>query len=610
MNAGAGAAAPRPPLRRLALLALLAALLLAGAGQALAAQRFEWRDVVQDATLAADGSVTVVDTRTLWTDGDFGEAFICVGHKAAQTVTLLPQTGAVDAGPPARTYSQPCHGGTELVVHQDRRVATRRVRFAYRLDGSTDAYSDVVQWYWNLVQLDHPVILGYRLTVHAPGAMSAPYDAYVQRYANPEKPTVTFSPDRSTLQVAFGRVPSGDGVEVRYLMDPALFTLRGSRPGLHDLLADQTRVAGLQDRRRALDRVRSHWAWGLLPLSLLLWLSSGVWRDYLRYGREPRVPAMRYPFEPPSDLPPAAVAAMRAQSFNASGMGAAFFATIMDLARRGYGSFAPKGRRFEMRLDPARSDAQLEPFERDVLGYLRSAARTHRSGDPDFLEFRELKAYTRQHGQTFVRAWGRKVRRWLEDRRGGPLVSAASRAATRRWSGLAVLSGLVLGGCAVAAGGTARVLLAVGAGLALALAATAAASLPAWRADLASEIYGWQGFRRTLTDYTRMKSAPLDFFRLWDVYYCYAAALGVADRYLKTLERAAPLAGADEASLLARGAWLGASPASGITNLSAMAASVQAMASALASASASASSGGSSAGGGGGGGGGGSSGGR
>ncbi len=607
MSARGGA--PRR-VRRATLAGAAVALALALSSSPASAQRFEWRDVVQDVTLAADGSVRVVDTRTLWTSGDFGEAFICVGHGPRQTVSLLPQSGALGAGPPARAYTQPCKGGTEVVVHQDRRVSSRRVRFAYRLDGSMDAYSDVVQWYWNLVQLDHPLIVGYHLTVHAPGSMASPFDAFVQRYANPERPTVALSADRSTLQVSFQRIPHGDGVEVRYLMDPALFTLHGARPGLQRLLADQLRVAGIERRGRAWQRLRSHWLWGLVPLALLAWLGLGVWRAYVRVGREPAAPSLRHPFEPPSDLPPAAVTALRMQTFNPAAMGPAFYATIMDLARRGYGSFAPKGRRFEMRLDPQRSRSDLEPFERDVLNYLSSAARTHRRGDPDYLEFSELKAYSRQHGQSFVRAWGRNVRGWLEARRGGSLVSAASQAATRRWSALAILVAAVLGAGAFLAGGSARVLLAIGAGLAALLAATAAASLPSWRRDLAAEIYGWQGFKRTLTDYTRMKDAPLDFFGLWDVYYCYAAALGVADRYLKTLARAVPLAGVDEGALLARGGWLGAQPGAGFASLAAMTSTVQSMSSALAAASASASSGGSSAGGGGGGGGGGSSGGR
>ncbi len=585
-------------------------LLLALLASAAFGQTATWHDVVQDVTLQPDGSVVVQDTRTLSTTGDFGEAFICVGHSSSQSVTMLPGTGALGPGPEARAISQPCQGGTEVVVHMSRRISHRRVRFVYRLDGTMQPYSDVVQWYWNLIQLDHPTIEGYRLTVHAPGPMAAPYDAYVHRYNNPEQPTVTLSGDRSTLTVAFDRIPHGDGVEVRYLMDPALFTLRGSRPGMQRLLQDETRVAGLQKKQRSFERLRSHWLWGVLPLGVVLWLGGGIWRDYRRYGREPRVASMKYPFEPPSQAPPATVTAMRMQTFNPSGMGPAFFATIMDLARRGYGSFTPKGRRFEMQLHGEPPGDELEPFERDVLGYLRSAARTHRRGDPDYLEFNELKAYSKRHGQSFVRAWGRKVRDSVEQQRGGPLISEASRRATRRWNTLAVLMAVVLGGGAYLAHGTARGLFIAGAALAAGLVVTAAASLPAWREEVAPEVYAWNGFKRTLTDYTRMKDAPLDFFGLWDVYYCYAAALGVADRYLKTLARAAPLAGADENAMLGRAAWLGAYPGAGITSLASMSAQVQALSSALASASASASSGGSSAGGGGGGGGGGSSGGR
>jgi len=446
--------------------------------------------------------------------------------------------------------------------------------------------------------------------VHAPGPMAAPFDAYVHRYANPEQPTVTLSPDRSRLDVRFDRIPEGDGVEVRYLMDPALFSLNGTRPGLETLLRDETRIAGIQGRERWFHRLRGSPLWALLGLALLLWLGRGILRAYQRWGREPQLPTMKYPFEPPSELPPGAVTAMQMQTFNSSSMGPAFHATIMDLARRGYGTFTPKGRRFEMQLDLERSREGLEPFEGDVLAYLESAAKTHRRGDPDYLEFRELKAYSKSHASTFMKRWAPKVRSWLEERRNGPLVSAESRRAANRWGGSAVLVALACGGGAFVTTDAARVLFIVGAGLALAGAVVAASALPAWREDLAPEIYGWRGFKRTLTDYTRMKDAPLDFFGLWDVYYCYAAALGVADKYLKTLGRAAPLAGADESMMVSRAGWMGAHAGAGLTSLSSLSSSISSMSSALSSASASASSGGSSSGGGGGGGGGGSSGGR
>src|SRR5690606_10742970 len=173
---------------------LASAFVLLGAAQA---QRFEWRDVVQNVTLEPEGTVVIEDTRTLWTDGDFGEAFICLELERNQRVDLLPRSGAVSSGPQATAFTQPCAAGTELVVRNESRISERRVRFVYRLSGTMDFYSDMAQWYWNLVQLDHPPIVGYQLRVEAPGPMSEPFDAYVHRYANPERPFVELSEDRS-----------------------------------------------------------------------------------------------------------------------------------------------------------------------------------------------------------------------------------------------------------------------------------------------------------------------------------------------------------------------------------------------------------------------------
>lgn len=222
-------------------------------GSSWAAARFEWRDVVQQVDIAPDGSVVVRDERTLWTDESFGEAFICVGHDPFVTLTLLDGSGALSPGPPATAFQQPCAAGTEVVVRNAVRVKERRVRFVYRLEGTVEAFTDVVQWYWNLIQLDHPPIIGYHLTVTAPGPMSAPYDAFVMRYSNPETPRVTLSPDRSQLTVEFDLIPHGDGVEVRYLMDPELFSLVGAEPALEDLQRDQERIA--RQSRPALPKI-------------------------------------------------------------------------------------------------------------------------------------------------------------------------------------------------------------------------------------------------------------------------------------------------------------------------------------------------------------------
>jgi uncharacterized membrane protein len=595
---------PPRPVRVHRVLTALLALLLATAAHA----RFEWRDVIQDVVIEPDGAVIVRDERTLWTDEDFGEAFICVGHPRSVTLTLQDGSGAVSPGPPATALQQPCAAGTEVVVRQEQRVRERRVRFVYRLDATVEAYRDVVQWYWNLIQLDHPPIVGYRLTVQAPGPMAPPFDAYVMRYANPEEPRVRLSDDRATLSVAFDRIPTGDGVEIRYLMDPALFTIRGTQVRYEELLRDQARVSGLQENERRWRTLRGHVAWGLLPLAWTLFLAWGIGNAYLRTGREPRTDGMRYPFEPPRDLPPATVAAMLDQSFNASSMGPAWFATIMDLARRGFARFEGEGRHLTLVLDPAADTSDLETFEQQVLDYLSAASAARRRGSaPNAVTLSELESYGRTHAQRFLASWGPLVRKWIEGFLGGPLTTAESRAVANRWALRAALALLAAGLLAFATVDGARLLMIGAAVVAGLLAVTSLAALPAWRPEVARERAGWLGFKRTLTDYTRMKDAPPDFFLLWDRYYAYAAALGVAERFLKTLQRVAPTRGIDEGQMVRRAAWLGAANA---RDLPSMSRAIGSLASALAKSGASASSGGSSSGGGGGGGGGGSSGGR
>ena len=566
--------------------------------------RFEWRDVVQDVRILPDGSVEVRDERTLWTDEDFGEAFVCVLLASGQRLSLIEgETRAVSPGPAAVGLTQSCAGGTEVVVRQESRVRERRVVFAYRLEGSVDAYSDVVQWYWNILERDRPVVLGYRLQVSAPGAMAAPFDAYVMRYANPEEPRVSLSADRSTLSVAFDRVPSGDGVEIRYLMDPALFTISGVRPGFEALLRDQAEVSGLFARERFWRAVRGHPLWALIPLAGLAYLALGILGAYRRVGREPTVESMRYPFEPPRDVVPAAVATVMQQEIAASSMGPAWFATIMDLARRGHLAFQGEGRRLVIALQPHPQDDPLEAFEHAVLEYLRKAATSGRSGrrDPDSVTINELRAYGQRHARTFLARFGAQVKAWAEGYYGGPYLTPESLAERSRWTMRALAVGALIGVTIWLTVDAAMVASIVAAVVCGALLVTASVTLPAWRPEMAVEHAAWKGFKRTLTDYTRMKDAPSDFFMLWDRYYVYAAALGVAERYLRTLRRAAPAAGMDQSAMVRSGAWLGAANA---RDMGQMSRSISSLASALASSGASASSGGSSSGGGGGGGGG------
>jgi hypothetical protein len=229
----------RPPTRRTLYALALLLLTLASATHA----QPQWRHVNQEVHIHPDGSTTIDLTLTaVVTEGDFGEVYLCIDH-GPSICTLLPQSGVIRANSSGHALTQPCDAGTEVVVRLEQRTTEARVRLAYTLDNTVDHYSDAVQWYWNLFPTDRPIILSYRLTLTTPGPMAAPFDAHVMRYSNPEHPLVRLSADRSTLTVAFKRIPTGDGLEIRYLMDPTIFHRPWTQPGLEQLLLEQARIS-------------------------------------------------------------------------------------------------------------------------------------------------------------------------------------------------------------------------------------------------------------------------------------------------------------------------------------------------------------------------------
>lgn len=703
----AGPAAGRGLMKKLFLITVLLLMSVASA-------RIYWDQIDQTVTIQPDGTVHVRDERNLRATGDddFREAFICVRHEPDQELTLGSQSGALDSPSQANASTQACEdgaAGTEVVVRYDSRRQRGHVLFEYELHNTISYWSDTAEWYWIIHDDNSPEVRSYRLQVSAPGSMDFPYDAVVYRFGNPTLPDVSLSGDRSVLDVSFARVPANTGVEIRWLMDPVLFTERGTEPGLEASLqeiasaenimvpgAPRVELAQLPDmvgrdvdtltftglakegdsrvnavrasvgsainelctgsnqfecsvfglepgnnrvtvqasdvdgrissttfivrRMTLIDEIRRS-PWLLLPgAALVAWLVNRL-VTARRKHRDLPSDGMMYPFEPPGDLPPAALPSLLTKPGVPSSSNG-FAATVMDLARRGFVEFNGSGRRFSMLVDMNAPVDGLLRFEERALRFLQGAGKYATVTDArgwKQVTNREL----RRHGQrqsNFMTRWGGEVLTWLkaEYSRGSLAPAAGARAAGDSLT--TPESNRAMG---VTAGLSVAVMLLMGLGvfvgeevvslgyvlLAVVALVTAILSqgIRRWKDHVAVDVHGWQGFRRTLTDYTRMKDAPDDFFVLWDKYFVYAAALGVAKRYLDNIEKLADARGMNASDLTGRALWMGAS-ASSITNLSSLSANISSMSnslsSALASGGVSASSGGSSAGGGGGGGGG------
>lgn len=176
-------------------------LLLAGALGSAYAQDFRWLDVRQQVTVQPDGAVIVRDERTLSTRGDFGEAFICVALAPGQTLTLL-EGGALSPGPAAEALQQPCEEGEgqEVVLRQAERVAERRVFFTYRLEGTLEAYSDVVAWYWEILERDRPPSTATPSPSPPPARWPNPTTPSCTALTTPKRPSCGFRPTAASCR--------------------------------------------------------------------------------------------------------------------------------------------------------------------------------------------------------------------------------------------------------------------------------------------------------------------------------------------------------------------------------------------------------------------------
>ncbi len=694
---------------------LITVLLLFSAAHA----RIYWEQIDQTVTIRPDGIVHVLDERRLKATGDddFAEAFICIRLRGAEELVGGSRTGALDQPGRATARTQACEDGTpgtEVVVRYNSRRQSGHVLFEYELHNTVDYWSDTAEWYWNVHDSGSPEVMNYHLTVSAPGPMDFPYDAVVYRYRNPTLPLVTLSDDRSVLDVRFSHIPAATGVEIRWLMDPALFEQRGSEPRLEAILQEIARaenimvpgaprvsldqvpelvgrddeavtftgrategdarvnavrasvgsainelctgtnpfecsVFGLEPgdnrvtvqatdangrissttftvRRMTLgDEIRRS-PWLLLPgAALVAWLVNRL-VTARRTHRDLPSDGMMYPFEPPGDLPPAALPSLLTKPGVPSGSNG-FAATVMDLARRGFVEFTGSGREFSMLVDMDTPMDGLLGFEQSALRFLQGAGKYSRHTDGR--GWREVtNRELRRHGQrqtNFMTSWGRDVLSWLKAeysrasladaaaqspdpraRRADSLITPESARAAGATAGLSALVMLIMGAGAFIGEDVVRLGYALLAAVSL-VALMMSFGIRRWKDHVAEDVHGWQGFRRTLTDYTRMADAPDDFFVLWDKYFVYAAALGVAKRYLDNIEKLADARGLNASDLTGRAMWMGAYSSS-ISDLSSLSTNISSMSSslssALASAGVSASSGGSSSGGGGGGGGG------
>jgi len=533
----------------------LCAFVLALAASPAWAKSYHHPLIEQTFRLLPDGDADVEELRTFRFEGEFTWATITRTIRGQYGRYTLVYHGVWDADTRQALPFQVQRDGDDVTLRWTyaARDTTKRFLIRYRLGGAVQRYGDVAQFYWQAVEGDHAPIDRVRITLLPPAASLALFKVFVHGRAAPG--SLDLAADGSRAVIAQRHIPETSFVEIRALLDPAIFPQARRQGGqtYESLLQDERRQAGRELRLRRLFLLGI----GVAAFITLLLIVGYIW-TYRRYGKEPPVAYDGlYEREPPRPLPPAVVPAIMSQGkVNRHELPKAFAATLLEAARLGYleieevqgggvlGTGLFKDTDLVYRLTPKGVDLldggrpfappaeerALLPFEIAVLKVVFTDAGRGTVVSSDQIEtWGKRIVGTKSNFLRFVESWGPQLRGWFE-RTFFQLDDAASERAKMVYIGLTLLALLVI--------------FIVGVGVSLFFAGPVAAmliylaarSLSRRTPEAALEIRKWEAFRRFMTDFSAMKEAGPQLLHRWEHYLVYATALGVADRLLHNLK--------------------------------------------------------------------------
>ncbi len=587
-----------------------------------AAKSYYLSEVRADVMLLADGSARVVQERTYSFDGSFSWADIDLRKQGASDIRLNRLAMQTDAGWQDIEPQELTNTTRSLYIRwgYSAEDETRTFLLDYTVVGAVRRYADVAEFYWKVIEEEHEKIGRLAVRVVLPAPSPGLFKVYVHSAARPG--TLAFARGMDTAYVEQAGIPKNAFVEVRVLSGPDIY------PQITQITQNRYARILAEEKQNFLSASLKTYFFlplGLLVLILLPLILLIVF--YRRYGREPKLAYEAiYEHEPPREAPPAVVPLILHQKPDKSSLTQPLFsgmmATLLDLARKGAvvvqetkeGHHA----RYSFRLVKPEVGEKAGGFAPGVLEFFfgRVAAGRAEFDESDLKDYGrgnslEIKAYV---GEVFDAGMA-----WWRNALGTDFVERASSRAYGRFV-LLVLVCAGLGAYSFVAGlssivyfeGPTRLIVtSVVGGLVFVAFLGLGSTILRWTETAYLEHLRWKNFRKFLSDFSAIEQAPVNLLAIWEQYYVYAVALGVATEFLKHVTKLAEQRGTGLALpvwYVAAGGIHGTSLASmgqGLSGFSSFASNLSGMMSSFSTAS---SSGGGFSGGGGGGGGGGSSG--
>lgn len=566
------------PKRTLVLSAFLLALVLAFVPRLAWADDYEIDRVDIDATVAADGSLSVVESRTFDFDGSFHGVYweIPTGsYGSRQIETSIDQVGELVGG--AFVPFEESYSGDEHTYQLDDYGSYIRVKLysahsyedATFVIGYTDTnlvsrYDDVSELYWKFVSDGWDVeSQNVTCTVHLPvpeGRTIVPEEDVRAWGHGPLDADVNFEGNDVVYRVP--GVGTSEFAEARITFPESWTSEAPSLGGKHlpEVLEEEQRWADEANARRDRARLLTYGgSAGLLATTLATIFGSIAALTRYRRTHRPQFDD-EYFRDVPSDDHPAVLGALYRdgnpsdEDFTATLMRLTDLGAVrLDLVTlRSKGLLGREKTRQDYRLTclPQAADMSLDAIDRKALHtlFLDIARRApHHDGDPEDAEiiyFGDIEKVGRKHPESFdsaYRGWQATVEGEVSKRR----FFKSDQKTGRGLAGLCMAVAFMLFFATVffmviteawLIGIVLLVLQAVSAALAI-VAMAKCKSISQEAIELKAQL---EALRRWLKDFTRLKEAVPHDVVLWNRLLVMAVVLGVADEVIKQLKVAVP----------------------------------------------------------------------
>ena len=518
-----------------------------------AAKSYYYPEISTDVTLQADGSARIVQERTYEFDGRFSWADLDLRKQGAADIRLnrlaiATPTGWQDLAPEVVNSDRSLYLRWGYSAEDEQRTFL----IDYTVLGAVERYADVAELYWKVIEDEHEPIGRVAIRVVLPGRSADLFKVYVHAAARPG--TLNFASTFDTAYIEQTGIPRNAFVEVRALSSPDLY------PQIPPI--GQKRYAEMlaEEKQNFMAATfRSHF---FIPLGLLLILLPVVLlvAFYRKFGREPKLDYEAiYEHEPPRKAPPFVVPFIMRQKPDKSAMTQELFrglmATLLGLARQGLVSVheVKEGHktRYEFRLDKPEKVEALGEFDKMAVEYLFGMF----GGGGNVLTEEMIKSYGKTRPSSvreMVSSLYSAGVGWWPAQLGVEFTEAASRRAYAMFCGLAAVcfipgAWLLLGGVAAIepSSASARIPLTVIAAVVCgAVYFLTGRVIFRWDPVAYLEHKRWRNFKKFLHDFSAIEQAPVNLLAIWEEYYVYAVALGVATEFLKHITRLAEQRGA------------------------------------------------------------------